>query len=649
MPNGVIEFEEFAVDCDRYALLRAGQPIKLEKLPMELLILLLEKDGHLVTRQEIIERLWGSDVFLDTEHGINTAVRKLRNALGDNPEQSRFVQTVTGKGYRFIAAVNASSSVQGNGNNGHAGFAATPSGQAEGKHPDQQGDHAGPPRETTEPARRSRRAIRIAALLSAIAIATAATLFIFIRDVGGIRNRIIGRTLPSRIHSLAVLPLENVSGDPAQDYFADGMTDELTTMLAKNSGSRVVSRTSAMQYKRTHLPLPNIARELGVDGILEGSVARSGGRVHLNVQLVHAPSDTHVWAESYDRDSSDVSALQNELARTIARQVGLTVSVSTTPQRRISPEAHDAYLWGRYYWFADNPEKSAEYFQKSIDLQPDYAEAWSGLADSLIVMAVNGETLPRQVMARGEAAARKAIELDDQVAETHRTMAAVYLFFRWDFAQADRESTRAVELDPNNSENHHLRAYVLEVLDRKSEALQEQKKATDLDPLTRPFAMGLLLIRLHQFDAAINEARLREQARPDQAWLHRVLAIAYSSKGMEKESAEEWERLLTIEGEQADADTVRRTFAQGGLKAVQQWWLERMHKWAKKHYYSPYFQALDYAPLKRKEDTLRCLDEAYQQRAPWMVFMQHEPDLDFLHSEPRYQAIVRKIGLPVSQ
>ncbi len=283
-----------------------------------------------------------------------------------------------------------------------------------------------------------------------------------------------------------MLPLENLSGDPAQDYFADGMTDELITILAKNSGLRVISRTSAMQYKKAHRPLPDIARELGVDGILEGSVGRFGGRVHVNVQLVHAPSDTHVWAESYDRDLSDVSALQNELARTIARQVGLTVSVSASPQRRISPEAHDAYLLGRYYWFAEDYKKSGQYFQKAIDLQPDYAAAWSGLADYYGAIAVTGQARPEAVMPQAEEAARRAVALDDSLPEAHNSLAAIYLFYRWDWERAERESARTVELNPNFAEGHHLRGYVLQTLNRTDEALQEQKKAMELDPFARP-------------------------------------------------------------------------------------------------------------------------------------------------------------------
>ena len=650
MPSGVIKFDEFALDCDRYELLCAGDPIKLEKLPMELLILLVEKGGHLVTRQEIVERLWGPGVFLDTEHGINTAIRKIRQVLRDNPEQSRFVQTVTGKGYRFIAATSAISSRNGNGSVAWTGSASTQIAQSDTdqKNPDRDiADHALPTASTTEPARGFGMVWRSASLLLVAAMATAA--LVVGLNVGDVRSRLFARTAQSRIHSLAVLPLENLSGDPAQDYFADGMTDELITMLARNSGLRVISRTSVMQYKKAHKPLPDIARELGVDGILEGSVGRSGGRVHVNVQLVYAPGDTHVWAESYDRDLSDVSALQNELARTIARQVGSTVSASASPQRRINPEAHDAYLLGRYYWFAEDYKKSRQYFQKAIDLQPDYAAAWAGFADSYIASAASGEARSSTVMPQGEEAARKAVALDDSLAEAHNSLAAAYLFYRWDWKRAERESARAVELNPGLAEGHHLRGYVLQVLNRTDESLQEQKKAMELDPFARPWVLVLALLDARQFDAALNEARLRSEAHRGDPELHGFLFAAYWHKGMEKEAAQELETSLQLEGQKELALAVHRAFERGGMNAVWEWQLSNLKKRSAKTYVSPLHFAGLYACLKRKEEALHYLEEAYQERAPRVVFIPNNGNFDFLHSEPRYQAIVKKMGLPAAQ
>lgn len=632
---GAIQFDEFVLDCSRYELLRSGRRIKLEKLPMELLILLIEKDGHLVTRQEIVDRLWGSDVYVDSEHGINTAIRKVRNVLRDDPEQPRFVQTVTGKGYRFIAATTTLPTWHGNGNHREPDSVSTAQAatvvQGSGHVTERRHSHAS--------------TLRKAALVLAGAVGIVAVLVGL--NVRGVRPRLFAHAAVPPIHSLAVLPLENLSGDPAQDYFADGMTDELITMLARNSGLRVISRTSVMQYRKVHRPLPDIARELGVDGILEGSVGRSASRVHINVQLIFAPTDTHVWAESYDRDLSDVISLQSELAQTIARHVGMTASASSKPEKRINPEAHDAYLMGRYYWFEDDDsEKSRQYFQKAINLQPDYAAAWSGLADSYLGSAAGGEASPENVLPQGDAAARKAVELDDSLPEAHNSMAAAYLIYRWDLEHAERESTHAVELNPGFAEGHHQRGYVFQALNRTDEALQEQKKAMELDPFARPWALAYALMRAHQFDAALNEARLRSRAQPDNAALHEALGYAYWLKGMEKEAAQEWETSRQLAGGKGSARALHQAFERGGLRAVFELQLSQLRKKAARKYVSPLELASIYACLKRKDEALHYLEEAHQEHAPWLVRIQSDPSFDFLHADPRYQAIVKKMGLP---
>jgi TolB-like protein/DNA-binding winged helix-turn-helix (wHTH) protein len=638
VPARLLEFDEFSLDCDRYELLRSGRPVKLEKIPMELLILLVTKDGRLVTRQEIIEHLWGTEVFVDTEHGINTAIRKIRNVLRDDPEQPRFVQTVTRKGYRFIAPINVIPPERGNGNHSTTDLLPPDATQT------QTDLRVSSP--LTHSHQRVSGWLRKAALVLVGAIGVVAALLGL--DVRGVRQRVFAHNGKPRIRSLAVLPLENLSADPAQDYFADGMTDELITMLARHSGLRVISRTSAMQYRKVHRPLPDIARELGVDGILEGSVSRFGERVQINVQLIYAPTDTHVWAESYDRNLSDVISLQSELAQTIARQVGVTASSSSKPEKRISPEALDAYLLGRYYWFADDgSERSRQYFQKAINSQPDYAAAWSGLADSYLGSAAGGEASPQEVLPQGDAAARKAVELDDSLPEAHNSMAAAYLIYRWDLQRAERESTRAVELNPGFAEGHHLRGYVFQALNRTEEAIQEQKKAMELDPFARPWELAYALMRAHQFDAALNEARLRGQAQPDNAALHQALGAAYWFKGMEKEAAQEWEMFHQLAGDTESARLIHQAFQRGGIRAVFEFRLsDDLRKKAAGKYVSPLELAEIYACLKHKEEALHYLEQSYRERAPWLVRIQSNPDFDFLHSDPRYQAIVKKMGLP---
>ena len=426
------------------------------------------------------------------------------------------------------------------------------------------------------------------------------------------------------------------------------MTDEVITMLAKNPTLRVISRTSVMQYKKVHRPLREIAQELGVDGILEGSVGRTGNRVHVTAQLIHAASDTHVWAESFDRDLSDVGSLQNELAQTIAKQVGATTSGPGIPARHINPEAHDAYLLGRYYWFAeaDEYEKSRGYFQRAIDLQPDYAAAWSGLADSYALGAMAGKLPPEAVMPQAEAAAKKALEVDDLGAEAHNSMAAIQLFYRWDWRAAERESARTLELNPNFAEGHHLRAYVLRSLNRMDEAVQEEKKMMELDPFAKPFALGFALIRARRFGAALNEARIRSGAQPNNAGLHYLLSYAYFFNGMEKESEEESERYLQLAGEKDQLAEQVQAYRRGGLSAVRARKVDRLKRTAAKQYVSPSDFADAYAELGRKEKTIRYLEESYRERSPHLVFLQSDPFFDFLHSDPRYRAIIQKMGLP---
>jgi len=635
MSESQYKFAEFQLDCARFELRRQGRAQKsdrvpLERIPMELLILLLERQGSVVTRQEIVDRLWGKDVFVDTEHGINTAIRKIRQALKDNPEQPRFILTVTGKGYRFVAGEND--------NQRSAASSETPTVIPE-REPRPSGSDVPErgPDAVVMPAVQSNRAKL--AIVIAICVVVAAILISFLR------HRIVRANQASQIHSIAVIPLANLSGDAAQDYFADGMTDELITALAKNRNLRIVSRTSAMQYKGVKRPLPDIARELKVDGILEGSVSRVGNRVHTTVQLIHAPSETHIWAESYDRDLSEVIFLPEELSQTIAKEVKAAVSPPTR-QRSISPEAHDAYLQGLYFWYRGDFDHSKQYFQKAIDLQPDYAAAWAGLGDSYGVRA-GGDTPPQAAFAKNEEYSRKALELDDSVAEAHNSMAALYLFHAWDWNRAEAEAQRAIELNPNLAAAHHLRSYILFALNRNAEALQEQRQATEIDPFAQPWHLGRAYLYLRQYDAAINELSARAAVQKVDG-IEFILSDAYRFKGMNKEAARHLELGFLAEDDQHSAEAVRRAFDQGGYRAVAEWLLRRDQDKAREEYVSPFFLALDYARLERKDDTLHFLESAFQERSPEMVFLEKRPHFDFLHFDLRFQALVRKVGLPAA-
>ena len=606
-----LRFGPFVVDLSSLQLRKNGIRIKLPRQSFLILRVLLEHPGEIVRREELHRLLWPADTFVDFDHGLNNAVQRIRLALGDPAENPRYIETLPTLGYRFIS---------GN------GVSAVPIPAIEPVTPDHK----------SESSPRPQRRWLLSALVGAALLCGCAGVIAYLwRPASAVP-----------IKSLAVLPLENLSGDPAQEYFADGMTDEVITMLARNPALRVISRTSVMQYKKVHRPLREIARELGVDGILEGSVERSGNRVHLTAQLIHAASDTHVWAESFDRDLSDVTRLQNELAETVARKVGTAALVSRKPEHRINAEAHDAYLLGRYYWFAGQTEKSRVYFQKAIDLQQDYAAAWSGLSDVYGAMGVTGQYPPEMVMPKKEAAARKAVELDDSLAEAHNSMAGFYLFYQWNWQAAETESARAVDLNPNYAEGHHIRGCVLRALNRMDEASREAKNVIALDPFARPDSLGFALLHARQFDAALNEARLRTEAQPNDADIHYLLSYAYFYKGMEKESEEESERYLQLAGEKDRLAEQVQVYRHGGFRAVLKWRADELQRRATQQYVSPIDLAYAYAELGRKEETIRYLEQSYRERAPHLVFLQSDPSFDFVHSDPRYRAIVNKMGLP---
>jgi TolB-like protein/DNA-binding winged helix-turn-helix (wHTH) protein/Tfp pilus assembly protein PilF len=625
---GLIQFGEFALDCNRYELLRAGRPLKLERIPMELLILLVTRGGNLVSRQEIIERLWGNDVFLDTEHGINTAIRKIRLALKDDPERPRFVQTVTGKGYRFVAE-------QLNGNAGKTVASNEPASESSASESGRAVWPAAIPQ--------SRRRWWVAAVTAVALVVGAAAAVAF--NAGGLRDRVFASNRLTPIHSIAVLPLANLSGDPSQDYYADGMTDELITMLAKNVSLRVVSRTSAMQYRNAHRPVRDIARELGVEGIVEGSVERSGNRVHMTVQLIHAPTDTHIWAESYDRDPDEAYRLPSELSQIIAHKLRIPNPATGSP-RYVNPEAHDAYLRGRYIWLVSDSQASRELFEKAIQLQPDYAAAWSGLADSYAAEAVSAKADPPPLMEKAEQAARKALALDDSVPQAHISLAAVLFFSKWDLKGADEETARAIELNPNSWDAHHLRAYVLMAMQQNDAALRAAKRASEADPVAAPWMLGYILIRLHRVDEAMGELRMRAAAQPNDSDIRFNLSDAYWFKGMFADSTREAEAGFLLSGDKKSARELRRAFDRGGRKGAAEWWLKHARSGSVNGYISPLMLALAYAQAENKEATLKYLEQAYLERSPKLILLQNNPIFDFLHSDERYRALVNKMGLP---
>jgi TolB-like protein/DNA-binding winged helix-turn-helix (wHTH) protein len=618
MTAGTLEFGEFELDCERFELRRKDAPLRLERQPMELLILLACSGGRLVTRAEIASSLWNSEVFVDTEHGINTAIRKIRHVLREDPESPRFLQTVTGKGYRFVGVTPKPEPIPP---------------PAEPAQPEPPAPIPVVP--TRTPASSHRLWISVSASAALLILIWVATF-----GARGVR----GHTTRQPITSIAVLPLDNLSGDPSQNYLADGMTDELTTMLAKDSSLRVISRTSVMQYKDAHRPLPEIARQLGVDGILEGSLARTGNDLHMTVQLIYAPTDTHLWAESYDRRPDDTVTIPQDAARSIATVTHSTVASTATQLRYINPTAHDAYLRGHFLWYSGNNPASGKYFLQATQLQPDYALAWAGLSSYYGAGAVDFYLDPRQALPLSVAAAQKAVELDPSLPEAHVAFAAAkYWITDWNLDAALNEADRAIELDPKHAQAFHLQSKLLIQQNHYREGIEMERRSMEIDPFANPWAMAYAFLMARHFDDAITDAKQRVEAHPD-AILWWILSEAYRSKHMDKESEQALEKALVLWNDSA-VEQIHRAFERGGHNAVLHWYIDEYKVESQKSYVSPYHFASLYAQLGDKQQALAYLDECVRQHAPPILDIQNDTSFDSLHADPHYRAIVQKVGL----
>jgi len=522
------EFGEFELDCARFELRRNSRVLKLERIPLELLILLAEKDGSVVTRQEISERLWGRDVFVDTEHGINTAVRKIRAALQEDADRPRYVQTVPGKGYRFVAELKR--------DNGGAGTAPQP---AAASSPVISATASVP----EAPAKTYLRWRAVATAAGALCL-LAAALFGF--NAGGLRDMLFARGRVAPIHSIAVLPLANLSGDPSQEYFADGMTDELITEIAKFTRLRVISHSSVQRYKGTQKPLAQIARELGVDAVVEGSVTRSGNRVRIATRLIDARSERNLWAEIYEHDIQDVLAVQQEVATQVTSQLGTSLASSAHPTLQnppvVDPEAHEAYLRGLFYWnqfSCDAFKRSLGYFQQSQAKDPTFAPVYIGLAQSYGALynfdCLSGD---ETLLPAARAAALKALALDPTSGAAHTILGRYALNNEVNRPKAEAEFRRAIELDPNDALARSGHARVLLAMGQREQAFAETTKALELDPtsLATNVSAAFFYYLAHEFDLAIQQGKKTVELYPNSPASYLWLAAAYEKKGLERDS-----------------------------------------------------------------------------------------------------------------
>ncbi len=618
-----IQADVLELDLRRYQLRRGDAVLRLEKIPMELLILLVERRDQLVGREEIIARLWGKDVFLDTEQGINTAIRKIRLTLGDDPDQPSFLQTVVGKGYRFVGPINVIS------NSSTATVVAAPS--ENGKE--------------TRPRPRVKLTVALAAL---IVIGIAAAAFKYFDW---------GRWLPRPpVHSIAVLPLKNLSGNPADDYFADGMTDELITNLAKISALRVSSYTSIAKYKTSTKPLPQVAQELQVDAIVEGSVLRSGDQVRITAQLIYAPRDQHLWAEEYERYLRDVLYLQREVARDVAQQVRVTL----TPNEKnrlatagaVDPAAYESYLRGRSFWNQRSEAsllKAIDQFNKAIEIDPGYAPAYSGVADCYTTLGYLSYLDPLDAFPRARDAATKALELDPTLSEAHASLAYYNLYHAWNWGQAENEFKKAIELNPNYATAHDWYSYYLMAMGRFDEAWKEVNRAHELDPLSVVIStdIGFNYFYRRDYDGSISQLRTILAVSPEFPLAHLWLGRAYQQKKMYSEAIDEFNKtddalpgwVVTVAG-------IGNADGEWGHQAQAKQILARLDQMSHSKYVTPCGVALVYAGMDDNNQAFAWLNKAYEGRNHWLVWLNRDPRWDRLRSDPRFPELKKKIGLP---
>ena len=627
MPAEVYQFEDFELDSGAYQLRRAGRVVRLERIPLDLLFLLVERRGQLVTRQEIIERIWGKDVFVDSDTSVNTAVRKVRQALKDNPEKPRLLHTVAGKGYRFVP----------------------------------------PP---VEPAIPSTAAPQAEAVQAAVPEPRSWLLWLGATAVLIAAALIALPYLPRRLKPgsakvmLAVLPFVNLSGDARQEYFADGMTEEMITQLGSLNPARlgVIARTSAMQYKNARKDTAQIARELGVDYVLEGSVRPAGDRVRVTAQLIQTSDQTHIWAESFDRDLGDVLRLQSGVARVIAGKIQLTLSHQTEARLAGTPhvnaEAHEAYLQGLQAWnerTAKSVELAITDFQHAIHVQPDNALGYAGLARVYMLAPVFRVLRPAECMPKAREAAIHALALDDTLSEAHTTLAFVKAHFEYDWPSAEREYRRALELNPSDANAHffHSNSY-LSAFGRHDEAIAEMKAAVELDPLSLPTQsfLGRTYLWARRYDEALAQFQTVNRLDPNFAINHERLAHLYTYTGKFGDAIDEETKARMLAGEDpkaalAKADALRAALAARGPRG---YWekilqLSGMKDNPAEAYVTSYGLAIVYSRLGEKDKALDCLEQAYAERQLAMTEIGVEPAFDPLRAEPRFAALLRRVGL----
>jgi TolB-like protein/DNA-binding winged helix-turn-helix (wHTH) protein/Tfp pilus assembly protein PilF len=629
---GRVRFDGFEVDLRSGEIWENGARVRLQDQPFQILRVLLERNGEIVTREELKRTLWPADTFVDFDDGLNTAVKKIRDILGDSAEQTRYIETIPRRGYRFKSPIERQSPPE-------AEPASAPN----------------PQLAVTSPVPEAAVERRTARLAAFVAVGAIALITILVgAEAGGWRARLFAPVAAPRIESLAVLPLANLSHDPEQDYFADGMTETLIADLAQVSALRVISRTSAMHYKGSNKTLPQIARDLNVDAVIEGSVQRSGDRVRVTAKLIPAQTDAPVWAKIYERDARDVLLMQSELAQAIVGEI----KIQLTPRERqhlasarpINPDAHDAYLLGNYHASKRNPAslaKGIEYFQRAIRVDPTYAEAYAGLANAYFEREIWGGLGINKLSVEIRANTLKALELDPDLPEAHVLLGRIHFQSDWDWPSTEAEFKRAIELNPNLASAYVYYAYFLQAMGRNPEALAAAHRAVELDPLSAPNICdeGRILYRARQFDNAVERYQRALELDPSYVPALWRMADAYEQLTRFEVGLSYARKAQEITGSRiAGLRPLARIYASMGkrreaLEAAKA--IEEDGTLGGKEY----ALTVVYSALGDRDRAIKQLEKGVRMRSlPPFVFV--EPQLDGIRSDPRFQQLRHRAGLP---
>lgn len=619
----IVRFGVFELDAQSGELRRHGLKVRLPDQSFQILKLLLSRPGEVVTREELRQVLWTSDTFVAFDTGLNSAIRKLRDALDDSAVNPRFVETLPRRGYRFIGAVRLPGP-----------------------------DRTSPPEVITAPTKRFGTETVLMASTLLLLAAIAAVIFI-----SGRRGFVWlgGGSTAEPIHSLVVLPFENLTGDASQEYFADSVTDALTTRLAQVSRLDVISGSSARLYKQARKPLSAIGDELDIDAVVDGTVTRSGSQVRITAQLIRVATDRHLWAQSYDGELGQILTLQERIAADIAAAAGRQAppSASARDRRKVDPQAYEAYLAGmiaagslRY----EGQRRAVEYFEAAVARQPDFAEAYAALAANQQQFLFGGPLSPHEVVPKAEAAARKALQIDETLAQPHRTLGQILSLYYWKWDEADKEYQRASELSTRSGDSPAAAGTSLIRKARFSEALAMAERERKLDPLSFPAQVnvGTAYRAAGQYDRALLEFRRALEMNPGNTRAHFQRGATYVAMGRLPDAIVDLEvAARSPQGRNWRLEAyLGYAYAAAGRTADARSVLKELESQRHKQYVSSFGIALIHDALGEKEPALAALERAHEDHAVEFAQMAQYPPFRSVASEPRFQAILRQIGLP---